>query len=73
MEYPWLKALPQIEVTPEILHQVLTLFNDKQSTVRRWAAALVGASGMTDAVESLCRLALADSSAIVRRTAGDAR
>ncbi len=67
-----LKALQQIEVNPETWHQVLTLLNDEQITIRRWAAALLGASGMTDAVEPLCQLALADSSAMVRRTAGDA-
>ncbi len=67
-----LKALQQIEVNPETLDRVLTLLNDEQSTIRRWAAALVGASGMTAVVEPLCRLALADPSAIVRRTAGDA-
>ena len=67
-----LKALQQIEINSETLDRVLTLLNDEQSTIRRWAAALVGASGMADAVEPLCRLALTDSSAIVRRTAGDA-
>ena len=51
-----LKALQQLEVNSETLHQVLTLLNDEQSTIRRWAAALVGASGMTDAVEPLCRI-----------------
>ena len=67
-----LKALQQIEINSETLDRVLTLLNDEQSTIRHWAAALVGASGMADAVEPLCRLALTDSSAIVRRTAGDA-
>ncbi len=67
-----LKALQQIEVNPETWHQVLTLLNDEQITIRRWAAALLGASGMTDAVEPLCQLALTDPSAMVRRTAGDA-
>jgi Virulence factor/Scaffold protein Nfu/NifU N terminal/HEAT repeats len=67
-----LKALQQIEVNPETLHQVLTLLSDEQSTIRRWAAALLGASGMTAVVEPLCRIALSDPSAIVRRTAGDA-
>lgn len=67
-----LKALQQLEVNPETLHQVLTLLNDEQSTIRRWAAALLGASGMTEAVEPLCQLAKSDPSAIVRRTVGDA-
>jgi hypothetical protein len=67
-----LKALQQIEVNSKTLDRVLTLLNDEQSTIRRWAAALLGASGMTAVVEPLCRIALTDSSAIVRRTAGDA-
>ncbi|WP_009632087.1 virulence factor [Synechocystis sp. PCC 7509] len=67
-----LKALQQIEVNSETLDRVLTLLNDEQSTIRRWAAALLGASGMTAVVEPLCQIALADPSAIVRRTAGDA-
>jgi Virulence factor/Scaffold protein Nfu/NifU N terminal/HEAT repeats/PBS lyase HEAT-like repeat len=67
-----LKALQQFEVNSETLQQVLTLLSDEQSTIRRWAAALLGASGMTEAVEPLCQLAKSDPSAIVRRTAGDA-
>ncbi len=67
-----LKALQQLEVNPETLDRVLALLDDEQSTIRRWAAALLGASGMKDAVEPLCRIALSDPSAIVRRTAGDA-
>ena len=31
-------------------------FINEQSTIRRWAAALVGASGMTAVVEPLCGL-----------------
>jgi hypothetical protein len=67
-----LKALQQIEVTPETFPQVVAVLDDKQSTIRRWAAALLGGSGMPTAVEPLCRIVLADPSAIVRRTAGDA-
>jgi hypothetical protein len=67
-----LKALQQVEVNPETLDRVLTLLNDEQSTIRRWAAALLGASGMMAVVEPLCRIALSDPSAMVRRTAGDA-
>lgn len=67
-----LKALQQIEVTSKTLPQVMAVLDDEQSTIRRWAAALLGASGMTAAVEPLCRVVLADPSAIVRRTAGDA-
>ena len=60
-----LKALQQIEINSETLDRVLTLLNDEQSTIRCWAAALVGASGMADAVQPLCRLALTDPSAIL--------
>ncbi len=67
-----LKALQQIEVTPETFPQIVAVLDNEQSTIRRWAAALLGASGMTAAVEPLCRVVLADTSAIVRRTAGDA-
>jgi HEAT repeat protein len=67
-----LKALQQIDVTPETLPQVVAVLDDEQSTIRRWAAALLGASGMNAAVEPLCRVVLTDPSAIVRRTAGDA-
>ncbi len=67
-----LKALQQIEVTPETFPQIVAVLNDEQSTIRRWAAALLGASGMTSAVEPLSQVVLTDSSPIVRRTAGDA-
>jgi len=67
-----LKALQQIEVTPETFPQVVAVLDDEQSTIRRWAAALLGVSGMTAAVEPLCHVVLTDISAIVRRTAGDA-
>jgi len=39
--------------------------------IRRWAAAILGGSGMPEAIEPLCKV-LSDASAIVRRTAGDA-
>ncbi len=67
-----LKALQQIEVTPEILPLLVALLHDEQSTIRRWAAALLGANGMAVAVQPLSQVVLKDSSAIVRRTAGDA-
>ena len=67
-----LKALQQIEVIPETLPQIVALLADEQSTIRRWAAALMGASGMAAAVEPLAQIVLTDPSAIVRRTAGDA-
>lgn len=67
-----LKALQQIEVTCDSLPQILAALNDEQSTIRRWAAALLGASGMTAAVQPLSQVVLTDPSAIVRRTVGDA-
>jgi len=67
-----LKALRQIEVTPETFTQVMAVLEDGHSPLRRWAAALLGTSGMTSAVEPLCHVVLADPSVIVRRTAGDA-
>lgn len=67
-----LKALQQIEVTPDTVPSIVAVLQDEQSTIRRWAAALLGASGMTAAVEPLSQVVLADPSAIVRRTAGDA-
>jgi Virulence factor/Scaffold protein Nfu/NifU N terminal/HEAT repeats len=67
-----LKALQQIEVTPDTFPQVVAVLDDEQSTIRRWASALLGASGMTAAIEPLCQILMADPSAIVRRTAGDA-
>ena len=67
-----LKALQQIEVTPESFPAVVAVLDDEHGTVRRWAAALLGGSGMSAAVEHLGRVVLGDPSAIVRRIAGDA-
>ncbi|MBW4662039.1 MAG: virulence factor [Drouetiella hepatica Uher 2000/2452] len=67
-----LKALQQIEVTADTFPQILAMLEDEQSTIRRWASALLGASGRLAAVEPLCRVVLVDPSAMVRRTAGDA-
>jgi len=67
-----LKALQQIEVTPDTLPSIVAVLQDEQSTIRRWAAALLGASGSASAVEPLSQVVLTDSSPIVRRTAGDA-
>ena len=67
-----LKALQQLEVTSETLAAVLPLLNDEKSMIRRWAAALLGASTLAAAVDPLCCVVRQDASAIVRRTAGDA-
>ena len=66
------KALQQLEVTPETFPAVLAVLDDEKSMIRRWAAALLGASTLEVAVEPLCRLVRQDPSPIVRRTAGDA-
>lgn len=67
-----LKALQQLEVTPVNLSAVVAVLEDEKSTIRRWAAALLGASTLEEAVEPLGVLVRQDPSAIVRRTAGDA-
>ncbi|NEQ46630.1 MAG: HEAT repeat domain-containing protein [Leptolyngbya sp. SIOISBB] len=67
-----LKALQQLEVTPANLAAVVAVLDDEKSTIRRWAAALLGASTLEEAVEPLGVLVRQDPSAIVRRTTGDA-
>lgn len=67
-----LKALQKIEINAETFPAVVAMLDDERSAIRRWAAAILGASRMPEAVEPLCRVLLLDSSAIVQRTAGDA-
>ena len=67
-----IKALQQLDVTLETFPAVLTMLSDEKSMIRRWAAALLGASTLEVAVEPLCYLVQQDPSPIVRRTAGDA-
>lgn len=67
-----LKAIQKIEVNDETFPAVLAALDDERSAIRRWAAAILGGSGMPEAVEPLCRVVLSDSSVVVRRTAGDA-
>ena len=67
-----LKALQQIEVNPETFSAVVACLADERSTIRRWAAAILGGSEMLEAVEPLSQVVLSDRTAIVRRTAGDA-
>lgn len=67
-----LKALQQIDVTTETFAAVVAVLDDEKSTIRRWAAALLGASTLEVAVVPLCRLVRQDPSPMVRRTAGDA-
>lgn len=67
-----LKALQQIEVNSETFPAVVNCLADERSTIRRWAAAILGGSKMPEAVEPLSQVVLSDRLAIVRRTAGDA-
>jgi hypothetical protein len=67
-----LKAVQKLEVNLETLSAVVLCLEDERSTIRRWAAAILGSSQMAEALEPLCRIVLSDGSAIVRRTAGDA-
>jgi len=67
-----LKALQQLEVTAETCSAVIAVLEDEKSTIRRWAAALLGGSALEMAIEPLCRVVQQDPSPIVRRTAGDA-
>ncbi|MEN8446641.1 MAG: virulence factor, partial [Cyanobacteria bacterium J06555_13] len=67
-----LKAIQQIEVTPKTFPAIVTALQDERNGIRRWAAALLGASEQTKAIAPLCHVLRTDKSAIVRRTAGDA-
>ena len=67
-----LKAIQQIEVNAETFAAVATTLKDDRNAIRRWAAALLGASEQSKAVQPLCQVLGSDASAIVRRTAGDA-
>ncbi|MEO1393796.1 MAG: virulence factor [Cyanobacteria bacterium J06634_5] len=67
-----LKAIQQIEVNAESFDAITAALQDDRNAIRRWAAALLGASERSDAVAPLCTALHADKSAIVRRTAGDA-
>lgn len=67
-----LKAIHAIAVNFETLSAVVAALNDERSAVRRWAAAILGASAMPEAVEPLGDAVLFDHSVVVRRTAGDA-
>ncbi|PZO19534.1 MAG: PBS lyase [Leptolyngbya foveolarum] len=67
-----LKAIQQIEIDAETFPAVVLALKDNRNAIRRWAAALLGASEQVEAVEPLCEVLQNDGSAIVRRTAGDA-
>jgi gamma-glutamylcyclotransferase (GGCT)/AIG2-like uncharacterized protein YtfP len=67
-----LKAIQQIEIDEGTFSAVVEALKDERPTIRRWAAALLGASEQADAVPPLQQVLLTDPSPIVRRTAGDA-
>ncbi|MEL7069700.1 MAG: virulence factor [Cyanobacteria bacterium J06581_3] len=67
-----LKAIQQIEVNSETFASVVIALEDERNAIRRWAAALLGASEESEAVGPLCESLRVDSSPIVRRTVGDA-
>ena len=43
--------LQKIKVDAETFAPVVALLGDERSAIRRWAAAILGASGMSEAVE----------------------
>ena len=67
-----LRAIQQIEINKQTFPAIVAALKDNRAAIRRWAAALLGASERNDAVEPLCEMLLTDVSPIVRRTAGDA-
>ncbi len=67
-----LKSIQQISVDSETFPAVVLALKDERHTIRRWAAAILGSSQRSDAIEPLCQVVLSDPSPIVRRTAGDA-
>lgn len=67
-----LKAVQQIEVNSETFDSVVIALKDERNAIRRWAAALLGASEKSEALGPLCEALRSDSSPIVRRTVGDA-
>ena len=67
-----LKAIQTLEVNSDTFPALVDALNDEKTAIRRWAAALLGASTMSEAVDFLGKAVLSDSSVVVRRTAGDA-
>ena len=67
-----LKAIQTLEVNSDTFSALVNALNDEKAAIRRWAAALLGASAMSEAVDFLGEAVLSDPSVVVRRTAGDA-
>ena len=67
-----LKAIQKLEINADTFPSLVKALDDEKAAIRRWAAALLGASETPEAVEPLSQVVLNDSSVVVRRTAGDA-
>ena len=66
-----LSAIQVIKVDDASFPVIAGAMADNKTAVRRWAAAALGASGRSGAVEPLCGAVVSDPSVIVRRAAGD--
>jgi len=53
-----LKAIQKIEVNNETFFAVVAALDHERSAIRRWAAAILGGSGMPEAIEPLCKVVL---------------
>lgn len=67
-----LKAVQDMGTGEDALPLLVRALKDSQHQVRRLAAAALGATGASAAVQPLCQALLSDSSIGVKRTAGDA-
>jgi len=70
--YKRLQVLQQLKSDETTVPLLIEALQDPHHQVRRLAAAALGASGASAAVEPLCNALLNDTSVGVRRTAGDA-
>jgi hypothetical protein len=66
-----LSAIQVIKVDDASFPVIAGTMADEKTSVRRWAAAVLGSSGRKAAVEPLCAAVVSDRSVIVRRAAGD--
>jgi HEAT repeat protein len=66
-----LSAIQVIKVDDASFPMISGAMADDKASVRRWAAAVLGSSGRSEAVEPLCTAVVSDPSVIVRRAAGD--
>lgn len=66
-----LSAIQVIKVDDTSFPMITGAMADDKASVRRWAAAVLGSSGRSEAVEPLSAAVVSDPSVIVRRAAGD--